>query len=147
MSGKLETSFSREQARASLDDYLKGRPLTPELARLQAGEDDTTEPAEPAEEQASGVLRKPLDDGDREHLRRLALEPGWPILLNLLDSRIAQDENASKEASMAEPFDPANATRWSKVGALKEARHLVVALLRDEVRKLEQRREEQEDEA
>ena len=137
-----------EQQRGNLDDYLKGKPMTAELARLAAGEDED-EPEAPANVvQMRGGLQvvRPgnfqPDDDDREHLRRLLLEPGWPILLKLLDRRLQLQEDAAKAATKMNPFAPDNAAQWAAVAALEQARDLMVTLAESEVAMLDRREED-----
>lgn len=125
--------------RGNLEDYLKGRPQTDELARLAAGEEDDAEPSNVVEMAGPQLVSGPIDDDDREHLRRLLLEPGWPILLKLLDRRISFEEDAARSATKLHPFaKDENAARWAMVAALEEARRNMVALAESEVAQLEQ---------
>jgi hypothetical protein len=59
----------------SLQDYLDGKPLTPELAELAAGRDMEAAADEAAEQVAAFEIddpMRPLDDGEREDLRLCA---------------------------------------------------------------------------
>ena len=117
------------------EDYLQGKPLTPELARLAAGEDD--EEPEPFRAPVKGDER-PLDDDDREHLRRLRLEPGWAVLQRLLDRYLRIQEDAAKEASKTNPNKPrTNAANWARVAALEEAKRVMSNLMDAEIARLE----------
>jgi hypothetical protein len=130
------------QQRGNLEDYLKGRPMTPELAKLAAGDEDEVEaPANVVQMRVGLQVVRPgnfqPDDDDREHLRRLLLEPGWPILLKLLDRRLQLQEDAAKAATKTNPFAPENAAQWAAVAALERVRHEMVALAESEVAILE----------
>jgi len=134
---------AKEQQRGNLDDYLKGKPMTAELARLAAGvdEDEPEAPASVVQMRGPQAVR-PIDDDDREHLRRLLLEPGWPILLKLLDRRLQLQEDAAKAATKINPFAPENAAQWAAVAALERVRHEMVTLAESEVAQLDARDEE-----
>ena len=132
-----------EQQRGNLEDYIKGRPQTPELAKLAAGEEDEPEaPANVVQMHGPQLLQGPIDDDDREHLRRLLLEPGWPILLKLLDRRLQLQEDAAKAATKANPFATENAARWAAVAALERVRHEMVAIAQSEVAMLDRHEDE-----
>ena len=129
-SGQIETM-------SDLEKYLKGEPLTEDLARLQRGE----EAGVPVEQRivihdfrATGSL----DDDDREHLRRLSLEPGWAVLLKLLDTDMQKSEDAMKVVSLDRPLaNPSElASGWADVAKMKEIRTRMVQLIDAEVQKL-----------
>jgi len=134
---------AKEQQRGNLDDYLKGKPMTAELARLAAGvdEDEPEAPANVVQMRGPQAVR-PIDDDDREHLRRLLLEPGWPILLKLLDRRLQLQEDAAKAATKINPFAPENAAQWAAVAALERVRHEMVTLAESEVAMLDRHEED-----
>jgi hypothetical protein len=139
--------MAKEQQRGNLDDYLKGKPMTADLARLAAGEDED-EPEAPANvvQMRGPQMARPgnfqPDDDDREHLRRLLLEPGWPILLKLLDRRLQLQEDAAKAATKINPFAPENAAQWAAVAALERVRHEMVTLAESEVAMLDRHEED-----
>ena len=141
--------MAKEQQRGNLDDYLKGKPMTAELARLAAGDEDVEDPGTspayspgPSHVIPFGPPSRLIDDDDREHLRRLLLEPGWPILLKLLDRRLQLQEDAAKAATKINPFAPENAAQWAAVAALERVRHEMVTLAESEVAQLDARDEE-----
>lgn len=130
---------------SDLEKYLKGEPLTPEMAALQRGEEDDPAARIGAHLKynyfAKGLagIAEPLDDDDREHLRRLSLEPGWAVLFKLLDNDIRKSENAMKVASMTDPLadPPRLASGWADVAKMKAIRQRMVQLIDEEVKKLE----------
>ena len=77
-----------------------------------------------------------------EHLRRLRLEPGWPILLNLLDSQVQKQEDALRRASKDDPFNRQNQAGWARIGALEEARRMLEQTIDAEVMQMGQGDEE-----
>jgi hypothetical protein len=120
---------------SQFEDYLQGKPLTPELARLAAGE-EMDEPDESLRMPSKGE-KKPIDDDDREHLRRLKLEPGWPVLQQLLDRHLRIQEDAAKEHAKAYPHKVrTNAANWARVAALEETRRVMGNLMEAEIAKL-----------
>jgi len=119
------------------EKYLKGEPLNPQLAALMAGEDEE----EPAANSApiareSTPLTEPLTDDDREHLRRLLLEPGWRVLMQLLDTDIGRKEDAAKRQSLSDPLSASLNAVWADVAYAKKAKSHIVALAEAEVEKL-----------
>jgi hypothetical protein len=124
---------------SDLDKFLKNEPLNPRMAKLMKGEEDE-EAADP--EQApvrAGRDTRELDDDDREHLRRLTLEPGWPILLRLLDRSIERLKTAAEQSSLDNPLGNRDAVAqgWAYVSMMKNARASVESMAKNEVRKLE----------
>jgi hypothetical protein len=109
------------------------------LAALTRGEED--EAPVPVERVHHGNLRDfdIIDDDDREHLRRLSLEPGWAVLLKLLDNDIRKSEDAMKVLSMTDPLadPPRLASGWADVAKMKAIRQRMVQLIDEEVKKLE----------
>ena len=119
---------------ATLEQYLKGQPLTPELEALQRGEDPEFQAPEPSDRKD----RSPITDDDREHLRRLKFEPGWPVLLKLVDIEIGKQDDFAKALSMENPLGNKDkvAEQWAYVAMLQRSRNMIVALLEEEVRRL-----------
>lgn len=79
---------------------------------------------------------KALEDGDREHLRHLTTEPGWLILLKLLDSRIEKLEDDAKAASKIDPFNPELSKIWARVSGLEAAKAEMLIVLDNELQAL-----------
>jgi hypothetical protein len=127
------------EERDQLEDYLKGKPLTPQLEKLQRGEDeDDVDPRIYASAANMARDTRELDDDDRQHLRRLTVEPGWPILFRLLDGAIGLMKQGAEAASMDNPLGNRDqvAELWADVAAMKRARDLFVRLVEGEVQKL-----------
>lgn len=123
-----------------LEDFLERKPLNERLKRLSEGEDedDLISPAAAEREIAhvgrADAANRPLDDNDRESLRRLTLEPGWPILLKMIDNRIQTQEDAVKAQSKRDPFaKDENAANWAYVGVMEQVRADIVAMLQVEI--------------
>ena len=121
-----------------LEKYLKGEPLTAELAALKNGDDELRQP-QMRDFRDYPNLVEMIDDDDREHLRRLTLEPGWAVLLKLLDTDIRKAEDAMKDASLDRPLsNPSElASGWADVAKMKAIRLRMVRIIDAEVRKLD----------
>jgi hypothetical protein len=119
-----------------LEKFLMGQPLNEQLAALQRGEDEAEPLSCPAPRtQAAGAM----DDGDREHLRRLRTEPGWPLFLRLLDRDIQSQEESIRNMSMQDPLGNRDkvAEGWAYIAMMKRVRVRAVMLVDAEVEKLE----------
>lgn len=119
-----------------LEKFIKGEPLNDRLAALKNGPEEEEE--QPVRAPVARNLRE-LDDDDREHLRRLRLEPGWPIFLRVLDRAIKGQEDLVKDTSMDDPL--ANRDRlaadWAYVATMKKFRMMAVNLVEAEIRLME----------
>jgi hypothetical protein len=134
---------------SDLDKYIQGKPLNRRMEELMAGADPDDLYSSAASEQARGRSYKDereLDDGDREHLRRLTLEPGWPILLRMLDRFIAAQEENMRRFSLASPLSERDrmAEGWAEVAAMRRNRERIEAMIETELRVLQQHRREQQ---
>lgn len=124
----------------SLDDYLKGKPLTPELEMLAKGQ-LFDEAEESAGEQLLRELddpKRPLDDGEREDLRRLRFEPGWRVLERLRKRTCAELTEAAMMASKVDPLRNAEkiAAGWAQLGIYEQALKQEAALVEYEIQQL-----------
>ena len=120
---------------SDLEKFLKGEPLNEQMAKLMKGEEE----AEPEQAAVKSGSRQELDNDDREHLRRLTLEPGWPIVLRLLDRNIERMKAAAEQASLDNPLGNSDAVAqsWAYVSMMKNARASLESMVKNEVRKLE----------
>ena len=120
---------------SDLEKFLKGEPLNEQMAKLMKGEEET----EPEQVAVKSGNRQELDNDDREHLRRLTLEPGWPIVLRLLDRNIERMKAAAEQASLDNPLGNSDAVAqsWAYVSMMKNSRASVESMVKNEVRKLE----------
>jgi len=121
----------------NLESFLQGRPLTKELADLQEGQTITT--SETAQFQGIPIDTRALDDDDREHLRRLEVEPGWPIAMRILDREIEAQEGMAREMSSIDPLGNQSeiAKLWAYVAMMKRTRNFLVSTIHQEVLQLE----------
>lgn len=118
-----------------LEDFLAGVPLTEENAALQRGEEpqESTPQANQSNEGAS--KRGPLSNDERDWLKRLTGEPGWAILMRLLENSI---EDRQERAILLSQTDPiANqaemAKQWTYVAAMKEAARTIRERIKEEI--------------
>jgi hypothetical protein len=123
----------------AFEDYIAGKPLTEELARLKAGVLDPPEPEPmgvPAWEPDN--LERPLNDGEREDLRRLMSEPGWRVLERLRKKCVRQMEQNAILVSQTNPLtnERGIAVGWANVAAFKEQMRLDTVLIQSEVQQL-----------
>lgn len=139
-----ESRVPSPEFRATLEDFLANKPLSPRIAALMRGEEEA-ENSEPGTRD-SGLGTNfadgtPITDPDREHLRRLLHSPGWGVLLKLLDRSLAHREDAARRISLA----PATAKElileaWAEVAAARRAREALVLLVESEIAKLKAER-------
>lgn len=109
------------------EKYLKGEPLNEHLAALQ---EEAYVPDLDAEPEPAPDLSD-LTDDDREHLRLLVTEPGWQVLLKLLDKEIASLEDAARRYSLESPFDDSLKKVWAQASFMKMSRVRIVALAKE----------------
>jgi hypothetical protein len=125
----------------AFEDYIAGKPLTEELARLKAGVFDAPEPG-PMEVPAwePDNLERPLNDGEREDLRRLMSEPGWRVLQRLRKKAIKAMEQAAIVLSTNNPLanERGIAVGWANLTAFKDQVKLDTLLIEAEVQRLKQ---------
>lgn len=116
---------------SQLEKFLKGEPLTPELeilaARVQmASKGETKDSPEPEEE---------MSRTDRERLKRLFNDPGWEILMRLLDQRLENTRQKAIQLSEQNPEETAGMKEaWSYIKAFKAVRLEIELILATAVR-------------
>jgi hypothetical protein len=124
----------------SLKDFLDGKPLTPELEALAAGRDMEAETAEDAEQTIFEIddPKRPLDDGERDDLRRLRFEPGWRVLKRLRKRTCGELTEAAMMASKVDPLRNAEkiAAGWAQLAIYEQALKAEAALIEFEVQQL-----------
>lgn len=121
------------QPKVRLEDFLHG-VIPPELERLRDEDQDDAAPENiPVSGHRSNSLGK-IDDDDREHLKRLRVEPGWAVLLKLLDNFIHEQEDAMKRASKENAQKAVQG--WTELGAFERARNKIVSMIDAEVAKI-----------
>jgi hypothetical protein len=117
----------------TLENYLKGAPLNDELARMMQEQAEESEP----ESSEEGADKEQITSDDRENIRRLLTDPGWRVLLQLLDSQITRLEDAARANSLRDPFaHEKNGAMWAEASYARRARNSIVSLAEMEVAKL-----------
>lgn len=127
-----------EENKNTLENYLQNKPVSDRNERLmeEGGDDIEFAADEPEEEESEGKSKFPTDD-DREHIRRLSTEPGWRVLLKLLDIEIAKLEDSARAASLSAPFaHEENGHRWADVSYMKRTQDRLKSIIEREKRKL-----------
>lgn len=121
----------------TLEQYLKGEPLNEELAALKKGEEPLDADSRTSVSAPSPFDARPLDNDDREHLRRWRYEAGWPLMLRLLDNDTQRLENLAKAASLDNPLGNREeiAAQWAYVAMLRRVRERLVWLVDQEIEK------------
>lgn len=98
----------------SLEDYLQNKPAPePKSAQDPA--------AAVGYNLVSHTAAGPVDDHDREWLKRLQNEPGYLILMRLLQNIVLRYENSAKLLSQTDPLGnkDALAAAWAYAGVAK----------------------------
>jgi hypothetical protein len=113
-----------------LDDFLDGKTLPGVQARLDEDKDEPEPEPDPAPR--AGAKKRTINNDEREWLRRLTVEPGWPILMWLVDSLIEAREESAILLSQTDPLTNQNAMvkEWTYIASMKE----VAKVMRDRVR-------------
>lgn len=121
--------------KGDLERFLKGEPQTEEIAALMQG----AEAAEAGSPVRAGARdARALDDDDREHLRRMSLEPGWRVLQRLGEQEIQREEELARGLSLQDPLGNREqlANAWAYVAMLKRARNRMLEQVAAEILKL-----------
>jgi hypothetical protein len=128
-----------------LEAYIKGEPLNDAMAALKRGEEPESDPA-PGQMEKPDDLRE-LNDDEREHLRRLQLEPGWAILFRLMDDKIRVQEARTIDISANDPLGNRDqiAQGWAYLAMMKKVRQDLKMTIGNEIYKLEWNRQRAED--
>lgn len=109
------------------EKYLKRVPLNDHLAALME------EPFLPEEAAEVVALAGEMTEDDREHLRLLLLEPGWRVLLKLLDNHIQTREDAARRTSLSDPLSDNLKEVWADVAYARRAREQIENLAKTEI--------------
>lgn len=113
----------------SLEKYLAGIPLNPELEALKTGlADQAKAPEETLRRAPLEEPDRPLTTGERNDLRELRVLPGWPILARLMERTcrlherqaiiLAQGDPLKDRDAIAEAFGYAKMYRRATTEAL-----------------------------
>jgi hypothetical protein len=120
---------------SQLEKFLKGEPLTPELEQLAA----RVQVASKGETKDSPEPEESVSRSDRERLKRLFNDPGWEILMRLLDQRL---DSARQKAVLISEQSPEEVVgmkeAWTYIKAFKAVRMEIELILATAVRENEQ---------
>lgn len=120
-----------QQPKVSLDDFLMGRPLTPEHAELMAA-------AEEAEETPVRTMQETdITEDDRYYLGTLVTTPGWEAAVRVFDNAILRQEKSATLLSQTDPLKDKDeiAVQWAYVVCMRYARRKLLAAVEAELGK------------
>lgn len=122
----------------SFERYLKGEPINEQMAALARGEEEPESQPQATEQRRD---TRQLDDDDREHLHRLTLEPGWNVLLRVIDRDLQTQEDQTRALSMEDPLGNRDAVTngWAYMAMMRRFRSRITSLVSVEVKLLESR--------
>lgn len=127
---------------SELENYLAGLPLDDQVAALMEGRDPALDPALQRSESTTVGEAKAnedeLTDDDREWLRRLIHEPGFNILLRLLNSAIAKREKGVTVLSSQDPLSNKEriVAEWAYVACFKTVMRDIQLMVQEQIIKI-----------
>lgn len=115
----------------SLDDYLKGKPLTPEMAEMMAA----SEEVEQVVAQVRNPRRTAITDDDRYHLKALRGQPGWEVLIRVLENAIVEQQESVILLSQSDPLRNKEgiALEWAYLACMRWAKRKLESALAEEM--------------
>lgn len=130
---------------SNYEAFLRGEPLTPELAKLkEQGQFEPEPAAKPEIHQESTEIE--FSDRERKYLQKLRKEPGWPVFLRLLEKDIHMRERSAMLLSQNDPLLNRDriANEWSYVAIYKQMDRRIENLINEEILKLDDEAETQQ---
>lgn len=122
---------------AKLEDFLAGKPLNDDMAKLMRGEEGESEPEAAINKRQNYADGVPITNQDREHLRRLLVSPGWQVLLKLLDTELKHQEDTARRISLLSTTSKDEIlAAWAGLGADQKARENIEMLAKSEIEQL-----------
>lgn len=120
------------------EKYLRGEPLNEEMEALKRGLED---PEAEVPSLLRPVFPEQIGEIEREHLRRMVMEPGWGVFLKLVDITTKRQEDAVRAMSLDNPLMNRDkiAAGWAEVGIMQGAWKMMLGLVNSEIQKLEER--------
>ena len=117
----------------TLEQYLGAEPLGEPLTEEPSDADSDSSVSQPPP-----FNTRAIDNDDREHLRRLKLEPGWGVMLRILDNDIQHEENAAKVLSTIDPLGNREqvANAWAYIAMERRARDRMIWLIDEQIQRL-----------
>jgi hypothetical protein len=109
---------------SQFDDFLEGKPLTPELALLRAGEDrgQVSPPPAAGKEMDFASPDRELTDAERLDLRQMYHHPGWRVMQRLQQRTLRAREKTVMILSQEDPLGNRDkiAESWAYLAIWKE---------------------------
>ena len=107
-----------DEHKNDLENYLAGRPLSDSNAALMEGR-------EPVIEKAVGEDRakiSSLSADEKEWLRRLINEPGFGVLIKVLNSAVQKREDGARVLSSSDPYGNSSeiVKEWAYIAIYKQ---------------------------
>jgi len=114
---------------SDLDKYLQGIPLSAENAALQEGRDLDAETVATVAKIKYGTQEK-FTEEEMEWVRRLKYEPGFPILMRLINSAIQKREDAAKLLSSTDPLNNQDSIirEWTYIASFRQIVNYIESL-------------------
>lgn len=108
------------QYKVSLDDYLKGRPLSAEHAEMMLESEAEQQPVYVAQDEPK---RTKFSEDERHYLNKLRNEPGWEVLKRVLDNAILRQQDSAIVLSQNDPLRNKDeiALQWGYLTCLRWA--------------------------
>jgi hypothetical protein len=105
----------------TLENFLAGRPLSKENAALMEGREPIQEFEEVYQDGQPAASGGTLTQEEREWIRRLVREPGFPTFIRLLNSTIQKREDRVRLLSTTDPLkDKEEVIReWAYISCFK----------------------------
>ena len=117
---------------SDLEKYNRGLPLSDEIAALMEGREPVTDAIASAfKSETTAKVSSELTTEDIDWLRRLTNEPGFPILIRLLNQAIQKREDGAKLLSSVDPLANTGEIikQWTYIACFKEVMNDVHKLI------------------
>ena len=108
----------------AFENYLTGKPLSPEIAALMEGREPAAEIQYAAEAEATAYKpdsREPTPE-EITWVHRLKGEPGYSILLRMIKLRVQKREESASLMSQQDPYGQKDdiAKNWAYIACFKQ---------------------------
>lgn len=115
-----------------LEKYNRGLPLSDEIAALMEGREPVAEfISDVFKSETTAKVSTELTSEDIEWLRRLTHEPGFSILISLLNQAIQKREDSAKLLSSVDPLANRDEIikQWTYIACFKEVMNDIRAMI------------------